>query len=120
MSLEDRVLGRQQWLCSHLRETRMGMGFTLSQVSERMGVSISRVSDMEAGYYDMKMSSFLRYLDALGIPLHSFSRQMPDDCRPDKSKLKSQAERRKQKVERNAKAFKKAVAAEAAKKSKGR
>lgn len=84
MKQDDRVLGRQQWICDHLRHLRKEMGMTLAEVAERMHCSVGRVSDTESGYYDMRLSTFLKYLDALGINIKNFASHMPDSPSPDK------------------------------------
>ena len=53
-----------------LRELRKRAGLTQEQVAERMGTSSTYLSRLEAGQRDIRLSTILRLLDALGTGLH--------------------------------------------------
>ncbi|HBE70814.1 MAG TPA: hypothetical protein DDW52_21930 [Planctomycetaceae bacterium] len=94
MNQQDlRVAGRQQWICRRLKETRQELGLTLAEVGKKMGASPARVSDIESGYYDTKLSSFLKYLDALKVSLANFAEPMPKSPAPDLEKIKNYKKR---------------------------
>jgi HTH-type transcriptional regulator/antitoxin HipB len=65
----------QQAVGRALRELRKRAGLTQEQVAERMGTSSTYLSRLEAGQRDIRLSTVLRLLDALGADL----RQLADD-----------------------------------------
>jgi HTH-type transcriptional regulator/antitoxin HipB len=52
-----------------LRELRKQAGLTQQQVAERMGTSSTYLSRLEAGQRDIRLSTVLRLLAALGADL---------------------------------------------------
>jgi HTH-type transcriptional regulator/antitoxin HipB len=60
----------QQAVGRALRELRKRTGLTQEQVAERMGTSSTYLSRLEAGQRDIRLSTILRLLDALGADLH--------------------------------------------------
>lgn len=56
-----------------LRELRKRAGLTQEQVAERMGTSSTYLSRLEAGQRDIRLSTILRLLDALGADLHQLA-----------------------------------------------
>ncbi|MGD0454494.1 MAG: helix-turn-helix transcriptional regulator [Solirubrobacteraceae bacterium] len=63
----------QQAVGRALRELRKQAGLTQEQVAERMGTSSTYLSRLEAGQRDIRLSTVLRLLDALGSDLHQFA-----------------------------------------------
>lgn len=66
-SPDQRAVGRA------LRELRKRAGLTQEQVAERMGTSSTYLSRLEAGQRDIRLSTVLRLLDALGVDLHELA-----------------------------------------------
>ena len=52
-----------------LRETRLGMGITLSQLSAMTGIAQPNLSRIEAGKVDARYSTLARIARALGVEL---------------------------------------------------
>jgi HTH-type transcriptional regulator/antitoxin HipB len=75
-SPDQRAVGRA------LRELRKRAGLTQEQVAERMGTSSTYLSRLEAGQRDIRLSTVLRLLDALGSDLNQFADAIdPTDLR---------------------------------------
>jgi transcriptional regulator with XRE-family HTH domain len=68
---------RLEWVSRKLRELRLSRGLTLQAVANRMGVGHSRISDTESGRYDIKLTTLLRMLDALGTTPNDFFKDLP-------------------------------------------
>jgi transcriptional regulator with XRE-family HTH domain len=56
-----------RWICARLRELRKRKGYSLKWVGEKIGTSHSRVSDTESLRYDVKLSTVLRIMKAIGV-----------------------------------------------------
>jgi HTH-type transcriptional regulator / antitoxin HipB len=56
-----------------LRELRKRAGLTQEQVAERMGTSSTYLLRLEAEQRDIRLSTILRLLDALGADLHQLA-----------------------------------------------
>jgi transcriptional regulator with XRE-family HTH domain len=63
----------QQAIGGALRELRKQAGLTQEQVAERMSTSSTYLSRLEAGQRDIRLSTILRLLDALGTDLHQLA-----------------------------------------------
>jgi HTH-type transcriptional regulator / antitoxin HipB len=63
----------QQAVGRALRELRKRAGLTQEQVAERMGTSSTYLSRLEAGQRDIRLSTVLRLLDAIGADLRQLS-----------------------------------------------
>jgi HTH-type transcriptional regulator/antitoxin HipB len=63
----------QQAVGRALRELRKRAGLTQEQVAERMGTSSTYLSRLEAGQRDIRLSTVLRLLDALGADLRQLA-----------------------------------------------
>ena len=63
----------QQAVGRALRELRKRAGLTQEQVAERMGTSSTYLSRLEAGQRDIRLSTLLRLLAALGADLRQLS-----------------------------------------------
>lgn len=85
--LDSKTIAQQQWIAGHLKEVRETLGLTLGEVATKMGVARGRVSDAENGYYDIKLTSLLRHLSALGVNLSQFTKNMPDNPKLNRQKL---------------------------------
>lgn len=57
---------------SQIRELRRRRGWTLSQLAERSGLSISFLSQVERGLSSLSISSLSAIADALDVPLSNF------------------------------------------------
>lgn len=55
-----------------IRFFRSRRGLTQSQLSVLMGVTKTRISDLEAGMYDAQLSTYLRACRALGVSMSEF------------------------------------------------
>jgi transcriptional regulator with XRE-family HTH domain len=66
-SPDQRAVGRA------LRELRKRAGLTQEQVAEQMGTSSTYLSRLEAGQRDIRLSTVLRLLDAVGTDLHQLA-----------------------------------------------
>ena len=69
-----------EWVSAKLRALRLARGLKLQEMADRLGTVHSRISDTESGRYDVKVSTLLRMLDALGTT--------PNDFFVDKPKFK--------------------------------
>lgn len=56
-----------QVLATFMRAERKRQGLSQKAVASLMGVQQSSISEYEAGITDMSVSSFLRWLEALGL-----------------------------------------------------
>lgn len=63
----------QQAVGRALRALRKRAGLTQEQVAERMGTSSTYLSRLEAGQRDIRLSTLLRLLVALGADLRQLS-----------------------------------------------
>jgi HTH-type transcriptional regulator/antitoxin HipB len=63
----------QQAVGRALRELRKRAGLTQEQVAARMGTSSTYLSRLEAGQRDIRFSTILRLLDAVGADLHQLA-----------------------------------------------
>jgi HTH-type transcriptional regulator/antitoxin HipB len=63
----------QQAVGRALRELRKRAGLTQEQVAARMGTSSTYLSRLEAGQRDIRLSTVLRLLDAVGTDLHQLA-----------------------------------------------
>jgi transcriptional regulator with XRE-family HTH domain len=75
------------WLCSRLREIREVRGMKLTEVGEALGIGHSRVSDTESYRYDVKLSTILRIMSALGITWEQLVKGAPRISQLPKSNL---------------------------------
>jgi len=60
----------------HIRELRQESGWTLKELSERCGLSMSFISQVERGLCSISIASLHTICQALGIPLASFFAQV--------------------------------------------
>jgi transcriptional regulator with XRE-family HTH domain len=63
----------QQAVGRALRELRKRAGLTQEQVAGQMGTSSTYLSRLEAGQRDIRLSTILRLLDAVGADLHQLA-----------------------------------------------
>lgn len=66
-----------QWVVGKLRSLRIERELRLNDMAERLGVVHSRVSDTESGRYDLKLTTLLKMLEALGTTPNDFFKDMP-------------------------------------------
>ena len=75
---QERIISDvRQWIVQRLKTIRETRGFSQNQVAERMGVTVSRVCDLEKGINDYKVSTMLRAAWALGISPEVLMRGCP-------------------------------------------
>ncbi len=70
--LESRGGGSVKDLGSQIRELRKRRGWTLQRLSERSGLSVSFLSQVERGLSSLSISSLSAVAEALGVPLSEF------------------------------------------------
>lgn len=58
------------WIGSHLRSLRIERGLEQREVAERMHCTPSTVSHLETKGADVRMSTVVRYCDAIGARIH--------------------------------------------------
>jgi len=56
-----------RWLCARLKELREVRGMRLTEVGAKMGSGHGRIGDTEHYRYDVKLSTILRIMSALGV-----------------------------------------------------
>lgn len=67
-----------RWLCGRLKQLREERGYTLAWVGAKMETSHSRVSDTESNRYDVKLSTVLRMMLAIGADWSDLVKDAPD------------------------------------------
>jgi transcriptional regulator with XRE-family HTH domain len=55
---------------ARLKALRLERGLQVTEVARRMGVTHTRVWHIEAGKYDVTMTTVRRYCDAIGARIH--------------------------------------------------
>ena len=78
---EEIIAEARSWIIRGIRAIREARGFTQTQVADKMGISFSRVSDLESGINDYKVSTMLRAAYALGVTAEALIRGCPDFVR---------------------------------------
>jgi transcriptional regulator with XRE-family HTH domain len=67
----------RQWIATRIRDVRLARGMTQRELSNRMEVHFTRVSDLEANATDFKISTLLRACKGMGIQLEELVRGCP-------------------------------------------
>lgn len=75
---ETLISEARTWIVRRIRSIREARGYTQTQVANKMGVCFSRVSDLELGANDYKVSTMLRAAYALGISPEALLKGCPD------------------------------------------
>ena len=71
-----------EWIGKRCRELRLRKQMTLKQVANNMGLqSHSVTSDIEGGQYDMKITTLLKCVKAMGVTPGEFFASMPPDIK---------------------------------------
>lgn len=79
---QDRIISEARtWIVRRIKSIREARGYTQTQVAKKMGVSFSRVSDLELELHDYKISTMLRAAHALGVTPEALLRGCPDSLR---------------------------------------
>jgi transcriptional regulator with XRE-family HTH domain len=71
------ILGHKLWICKRLSDIRVSRGFSMREISNRMGIDESRISDFEGDRNDYKVSTLLRYARVLNVSLDVLMRGCP-------------------------------------------
>lgn len=76
---QERLISEARtWIVRRIRSIREARGYTQTQVAKKMGVCFSRVSDLELGANDYKVSTMLRAAYALGISPEALLKGCPN------------------------------------------
>lgn len=67
----------RDWIIDRIKILRLARGYTQGQVTKKMGVHWTRVSDLELGRNDYKVSTMLRAAYALGVTAEALLRGCP-------------------------------------------
>ncbi len=59
-----------------LRALRVGAGLTQAQVAENAGIDAPYLSRVESGERDLRWSTVIRLLDAIGADLHQLANEI--------------------------------------------
>ncbi len=74
---EQLIEKARDWIIDRIKTLRLARGYTQAQVAKKMGVHWTRVSDLELGRNDYKVSTMLRAAYALGVTAEALLRGCP-------------------------------------------
>ena len=74
-------LDRQKEIGERIRQIREAKGMTQADLSEKAGISLPRISLIELGKTEMKLSTFIRVTEALQVSADSLLRPDTDQGR---------------------------------------
>lgn len=75
---EKIIAEAREWIVRRIRAIRELRGYTQTQVADKMGITFSRVSDLEKGLNDYKVSTMLRAAHALGVTAEQLIKGCPE------------------------------------------
>jgi|688.fasta_scaffold00460_28 transcriptional regulator with XRE-family HTH domain len=71
------ISSAKAWIASRIRDVRLARGMTQKELSNRMAITYTRVSDLENNISDYKISSLLRAAWGLGVSLEDLMSGCP-------------------------------------------
>ena len=71
------IQAHRVWIGERVKALRLSRGLTQRMLSNRMGVHFTRVSDLESGTVDSKISSILRAAYAMNVQMGEFMKGCP-------------------------------------------
>ena len=72
-------MNQSEMIGSRLKEERLKQKLTLKQLSEKVGLSIGYLSQVERGYGTLSLSALKKLSSALGLEMSAFFDNHPED-----------------------------------------
>ena len=72
-------MNQSEMIGSRLKEERLQQKLTLKQLSEKVGLSIGYLSQVERGYGTLSLSALKKLSSALGLEMSAFFDNHPED-----------------------------------------